>query len=120
MMRFVVDAQLPRRLSKWLSSAGHDSIHTLDLPERNETADLSVAALADLEDRIVVSKDSDFSTLQLLNGSPRKLLLVKTGNLGNDSLLAIFDSNIDSIEKLFITYDIVEVSTTFLLGRNLD
>jgi predicted nuclease of predicted toxin-antitoxin system len=28
-MKFIVDAQLPRRLARELSSAGHDTLHTL-------------------------------------------------------------------------------------------
>jgi predicted nuclease of predicted toxin-antitoxin system len=31
-MKFLVDAQLPRRFCGWLTEAGHDALHTLDLP----------------------------------------------------------------------------------------
>ncbi len=31
-MKFLVDAQLPRRFATWLTDAGHDALHTLDLP----------------------------------------------------------------------------------------
>lgn len=31
-MRFLVDAQLPRRLAVQLTALGHESVHTLDLP----------------------------------------------------------------------------------------
>lgn len=119
-MRLIVDAQLPRRLSNWFCSVGHDSIHTLDLPERNRTADNSLATIADLEDRIVVTKDSDFLKLQLLTRSPRKLLFVTTGNLSNDSLQTIFNSSIEIIEKLFLTFEIVELNGSMVIGRNLD
>jgi len=34
-MKFLVDAQLPRRLARWLQASGHDAIHTRDLPEGN-------------------------------------------------------------------------------------
>ena len=29
-MKFLVDAQLPRRLARRLQAAGHDAIHTID------------------------------------------------------------------------------------------
>ena len=29
-MNFLIDAQLPRRLTHWLHEAGHDGVHTLD------------------------------------------------------------------------------------------
>ena len=31
-MKFLVDAQLPRRFANWLNEAGQDALHTLDLP----------------------------------------------------------------------------------------
>ena len=59
-MRFLVDAQLPVRLARHLEAAGHDAVHTSDLPEANRTTDGEIARLADAEDRVVVTKDRDF------------------------------------------------------------
>jgi len=41
-MNFLVDAQLPRRLAYRLRDAGHDALHTLDLPKRNRTTDAEI------------------------------------------------------------------------------
>lgn len=38
-MTFLIDAQLPKRLCAWLREAGHDVMHTLDLPLGNRTPD---------------------------------------------------------------------------------
>ena len=38
-MKFLVDAQLPRRLADYLRAAGHDAVHTLDLPNANRTTE---------------------------------------------------------------------------------
>lgn len=38
-MKFLLDAQLPRRLVIKMQAAGHDAIHTLDLPLGNRTPD---------------------------------------------------------------------------------
>lgn len=119
-MKFIIDAQLPLRLSKWLCDYGHDSIHTLELPEKNRSGDHFIAAFADNGDRIVVSKDSDFTALKLLSGSPKKILLIKTGNLTNTPLLQLFEANLHVIEKLFASFDIVELSQTLVIGRHLD
>lgn len=54
-MRFLVDAQLPARLARSIAAAGHDTLHTTDLPDGNRTTDAQIAALADTEDRVVVS-----------------------------------------------------------------
>ncbi len=54
-MRFIVDAQLPRRLAHELAASGHDVRHTLDLPQENRTPDGDITALAATEDRVVVT-----------------------------------------------------------------
>jgi predicted nuclease of predicted toxin-antitoxin system len=88
-MNFLVDAQLPRRMTGWLASAGCDAIHTLDLPDGNRTTDEQVNDVADREQRVVISKDSDFVDGHLLRGRPAKLLLVSTGNISNQALEAL-------------------------------
>lgn len=67
-MKFLIDAQLPYRLKLWLIENQFDAIHTDDLPERNLTADLTIADFADQECRTVISKDSDFLKLRIFAG----------------------------------------------------
>lgn len=38
-MKFLVDTQMPRRFCPWLTVAGHDAVHTLDLPKGNRTSE---------------------------------------------------------------------------------
>jgi len=59
-VKFLVDAQLPRKITAWLSAAGYDAIHTLDLPDANQSTDEQVNDVADREQRVVVTKDADF------------------------------------------------------------
>ena len=59
-MNFVIDAQLPRRLVYRLREAGHDVMHTLDLPQGNRTTDETLLAIAQTQRRVMVSKDTDF------------------------------------------------------------
>jgi predicted nuclease of predicted toxin-antitoxin system len=62
-MKFIVDAQLPRRIARELAASGqHDAVHTLDLPAGNHTSDGDIIASAIRESRIVVTKDRDFVT----------------------------------------------------------
>ena len=77
-MRFLVDAQLPARLAEALTAAGHDAVHTSQLPDGNRATDHQVAEAADSSDRVVVTKDSDFRDGHLLAGRPRRLLVVGT------------------------------------------
>lgn len=96
-MRFLVDAQLPVRLARRLSDGGHDAVHTSELPEGNRTTDADIKAKADADDQVVVTKDRDFRDSHLLRSTPRRLLIVATGNISNNDLLALFDRHLDSI-----------------------
>lgn len=96
-MRFLVDAQLPVRLARQLARSGHDTRHTSELPDGNRTSDAEITRVADAEDRVVVTKDRDFRTGHLVHASPRRVLLVVTGNVSNDDLLALFDRHLDVI-----------------------
>lgn len=69
-MKFLIDAQLPRRFCAWLEEAGHDAKHTLDLPLGNKTPDCDIIQLADAQNRVVVSKDDDFLQSFLVSGQP--------------------------------------------------
>jgi predicted nuclease of predicted toxin-antitoxin system len=119
-MKFLVDAQLPARLKSWLVGNGYDAIHTDDLPERNLTADLTIAAFADQENRIVISKDSDFLKLRILQNKPQKLLMITTGNIVNKELLVLFERNFVTALKLFNTYDVVELNNHFVIGHTIN
>ncbi len=109
-MKFIVDAQLPRRLSWELKSWGHDSIHTLDLPAANLTSDSAITEIADREKRIVVTKDSDFVDSFLLHGEPARLLLISTGNIPNHELVHLLRTNWSQITSMFGQGDFVELS----------
>ena len=110
-MKFIVDAQLPRRLAHELAAAGHEVVHTGDLPLGNRTQDGDIAALAAKEERVVVTKDSDFVTSFLLHGMPPKLLLVSTGNISNDALSRLFTANLTALETALAKHSFVELST---------
>ena len=111
-MKFLVDAQLPRRLARELAAHGHDAVHTSDLPAANRTPDQEITLLAIRENRIVVTKDNDFVTSFLLHGVPPKLLLIATGNIANDELSKLLSANLAALETAFAQYDFVELSAT--------
>lgn len=96
-MKFLVDAQLPAKVARALQSAGHDAVHTSQLPDGNRSTDRQITLMADAEDRVVITKDSDFRVSHLVQGSPRRLLLVTTGNVPNDALLALLQRHLDGV-----------------------
>ena len=109
-MKFIVDAQLPRRIAFWLREAGHDALHTLDLPEGNRTTDQSIIALSLREHRVVVTKDADFVAGFVLRNEPERLLLISTGNITNPELERILVPNFRAIVAAFEVASFVEIS----------
>jgi predicted nuclease of predicted toxin-antitoxin system len=70
----------------WLTAAGCEATHTLDLPPGNRTPENDVTKIADRDERALITKDGDFVDSHLLHGQPAKLLLVTTGNISNRAL----------------------------------
>jgi len=116
-VRFLIDAQLPRRVAAWLTAAGYDSIHTLDFPDANRTTDQQINDLANREQRIVVTKDADFVDSHLLRGEPAKLLLISTGNINNHELEALIQPLIPLIVLEFEESSLVELGRDGLVIR---
>ena len=114
-MKFLVDAQLPKRLAEWLNEVGHDTVHTLDLPRGNRTSDAELSDVALREQRIVVSKDSDFVASLLVTGHPSRLLLVATGNISNVELESLVRANLPAIEASFAGCRFLELGRESLL-----
>ncbi len=114
-MRFIVDAQLPRRLARWLAARGHDVLHTLDLPDGNRTPDAAIVELAGRDNRIVVTKDADFVSSHLLTGRPASLLLVATGNMGNAELQRLLEDNVETLEDALASHRFIELGRDSLM-----
>lgn len=113
-MKFLVDAQLSRRFAAWLVDAGHDALHTLDLPLKNRTPDTEIISRAMRDGRVVVSKDDDFVQAFLLTGKP-SLLLISTGNISNEDLGKLVRDNLVGIEAAFASSRFVEITRDTLV-----
>jgi len=96
-MKFLLDAQLPPSLKQVFQEAGYDCIHTLDLELGNETPDQVINQLSVAEQRIVVTKDSDFFDSFVIKSEPYKLILVKLGNTSKKELIQFFRNQIEEI-----------------------
>ena len=114
-MKFLVDAQLPQRLARWLRSEGHDVVHTLDLPAGNRTTDEDINDLSLNEQREVVTKDGDFVDTFLLRQAPYRLLLISVGNINNADLLKLLADNLDNIVNALETCEFVELGQGLLI-----
>ena len=51
----------------------------------------------------------------MLKSEPWKLLLVSTGNIGNNQLLRLFELNIHQVVESFKTFDFIELNRTSMI-----
>jgi predicted nuclease of predicted toxin-antitoxin system len=109
-MKFLVDAQLPVRLARFLQNAGYDTIHTRDLPEHNATPDAVINLISIQDQRIVITKDFDFVQSLLLQNQPYKLLLITTGNIKNSELESLFANHLKQLTELFESHSYIELN----------
>jgi predicted nuclease of predicted toxin-antitoxin system len=108
-MNFLLDAHLPPGLCALLQAAGHDVVHTSQLPTANRTTDQVINELSAREQRVVVSKDTDFYYSHLLHQRPYKLLLVRTGNIRTRELKELFQRQLPAIVQALANNSLVEM-----------
>lgn len=117
MIQFLIDAQLPKRMTGWLKKAGCEAIHTLDLPQKNRTTDEQLVECAEREERVVVTKDADFVNSHLLHARPSRLLPVSTGNISNRALEQLMAPLIPDFVREFQISSFIELNSTGLIVR---
>lgn len=101
MLQFIIDTQLPYTLVKRLKALGADAIHTTYFLDGHLLDDVKIIEIAIKQERIVLTKDSDFQDNFLLKGAPPKVLLLKLGNISNKDLFKIIESVYTMVEQLF-------------------
>lgn len=114
-MKFLIDANLPRRLVRIFQEHGHVAVHTLDLPEGNATADTALLDYSEKNDCVITTKDSDFSTSFWLQNRPSKLLLISTGNIKNAELEILLTANFDQLISALIENRYVELTREHMI-----
>lgn len=114
-MKFLVDAQLPIRLARFLQNSGYDTVHTRDLPQQNLTPDTVINDLSTQQQRIVITKDTDFVESFLLQQRPHKLLLITTGNIQNSELEFLVSKYLQQLVNLFQQHSYIELSRNSII-----
>ena len=98
-MRFLVDAQLPPALARWLAERGHTAEHVSDLGL--QAADDRVLwdhALA--TQAVIVTKDEDFALRRTLTATGPAIVWVRRGNTRRRELLAWFEPLLPTVVDL--------------------
>jgi predicted nuclease of predicted toxin-antitoxin system len=84
-VRFLVDAQLPPALARWLNDSGEAADHVADLKLLEAGDDELWRTAAELR-AVIVSKDEDFA-LRAQTQSGAQVVWVRLGNVRNVELL---------------------------------
>lgn len=97
-MRFLIDAQLPRRLTRQLADLGHDATHVADIGLES-ASDAAVWSAAIERAAILVTKDQDFAIARAAGGRGPAIVWIRIGNTSNDVLIARFVNSLDAIDE---------------------
>jgi predicted nuclease of predicted toxin-antitoxin system len=107
-MRFLVDAQLPLALARWIASNGHDAQHVFDIG-LSGASDRAIWDQAVSSNSIIVTKDDDFIQMSRVRPGPA-IVWVTTGNTSKRELLGRMERIFPQIvEALMAGERIVEI-----------
>lgn len=117
-MRFLVDENLSPRLASLLSDAGHESVHVRDL-DLKSAPDAEIMRVAVLQQRVVLSGDSDFGELLARTNADRPsiLLLRRQGNRRARDIAALLLVNLPAVADDLLAGAIVVIDNERLRVR---
>ena len=90
-MRFLVDAQLPPVLARWLAAQGYEAEHVGD-PGMQAASDATIWDFALKSSAAIVTKDEDFAQRKLLNDIGPVVIWIRLRNTRRRHLLKWFET----------------------------
>lgn len=99
-MKFLCDVHISFKVVNFLRSKGHETLHVNHILDGSRTSDKKIGEYANLNDFIVITKDSDFQNSYFINRIPKKLIKINLGNISNQDLIFFLASVLSDQEKL--------------------
>jgi predicted nuclease of predicted toxin-antitoxin system len=90
-MRFLVDAQLPPALARWLAANGYAAEHVADR-QMEAASDSAIWDYALQEAAVIITKDEDFAQRKTLSDTGPAVIWIRLHNTRRRELLARFES----------------------------
>jgi predicted nuclease of predicted toxin-antitoxin system len=108
-VKFIVDNQLPAALAQYLRQRGFDCQHVLEAG-LGDALDSDICRHAELQGRIVISKDEDFFYFAKQREARIQVIWVRLGNCRTSALLSAFERSWARIESCLKAGDrIIEI-----------
>ena len=95
-MRFLVDAQLPPALARWLTANGHEAWHVADRGLQH-ARDTAIWDYALREAAAIITKDEDFAQRKALSPSGPAIIWIRLRNSRRHELLVWFERSLPEI-----------------------
>jgi predicted nuclease of predicted toxin-antitoxin system len=90
-VRFLIDAQLPPALARWLAVRGHIAEHVADLGQER-APDALLWAYAVSVNAVIVTKDEDFAVRRALAANGPQIIWLRIGNTRRVPLIEWFEA----------------------------
>jgi predicted nuclease of predicted toxin-antitoxin system len=118
-MRFLVDVGLAPATSRYLTAAGHDSVHLYDRRMERLT-DRAIIRVAESENRVILTHDLDFSRMVALGrGRFPSIITFRLQDMRPENVNRHIDIVIHQLEAEVLTGALVSVSEESIRVRSL-
>ncbi len=99
-MKLLFDPNLSPRLVSVLADLYPSSNH-LYLMGLDQQSDIIVWEIAQQQDYIIVTKDSDFNELLIIKGFPPKVIWIRSGNCSTKTIESLLRNNYEAIYAFY-------------------
>ncbi|MEI6750043.1 MAG: DUF5615 family PIN-like protein [Bacteroidales bacterium] len=108
-MKLLFDQNISYRISKKLRSYFSGCLHVSDC-KLSDCEDPEIWEYAKENDFVIVTFDSDFYDISILNGHPPKIIWIRTGNLTTNDIAQLMITNHKTINSFLEDETFKEIS----------
>ena len=106
----ILDVHISPGLALWITSNFQLECYSASYLKLQKATDNEIFSIARTKNAIVITKDDDFVSRLLRNGSPPKVIWLTCGNTSNNRLKEIFQVNFIQALNMLKTADLVEIT----------
>ena len=111
MSKFLIDVNLPNRFSIW---ASEDYEHVVNIDD--ELKDSEIWSYAKKNNLTIVTKDSDFSDMVILNNPPPRVIHIKIGNMKMKEFRRLISNIWEDVCIMSNDYKLINVYANMIEG----